>query len=200
MAPRLGNGKICYIELSFVESRPNLAGLALRRRIRCLERGREALVLSFERHSQAPDSLSNLAFMQGSVAENDAGAPGRFQIEGIHRVQTDAGPLGFAMHIGDPSAASSLQPDKYMEAGICAANFGPFAELSGNRLYQYIPSRRIRGVCAAQVTIEVALIEEVCECKLLERRGSCLSDRFGSHNRLYERFRQDQISQPQRRE
>jgi len=120
-----------------------------------------------ERHCQTPDSLSNFTFAQGRIPENDACTPWRFYIERIYGVQTHASYLGFAGHIRDHSAAFPLQPNKNMESGIRPANFGPFGELLANGANQCIPSSSIRGVGPAQVTIKVALADEIRESKLL---------------------------------
>ena len=47
------------------------------------------------------------------------------------------------------------------------------------------------------MTIEVAHAYEVCESKLFQRRRSSVSNRLCGRHRLYQRFGQDEIRQPQ---
>src|SRR5262245_44272698 len=47
------------------------------------------------------------------------------------------------------------------------------------------------------MTIEVAHADEVCESKLFQRRRSSVSNRLCGRHRLYQRFGQDGIRQPQ---
>src|SRR5262245_63521304 len=47
------------------------------------------------------------------------------------------------------------------------------------------------------MTIEVAHADEVCESKLFQRRRSSVSNRLCGRHRLYQRFGQDEIRQPQ---
>src|SRR5262249_25800295 len=49
------------------------------------------------------------------------------------------------------------------------------------------------------MTVEVPHADEVCESKLFQRRRSSVSDRLCGRHRLYQRFRQDEIRQPQSR-
>src|SRR5215468_9883565 len=121
----------------------------------------------FERHSQTPNSFSNLTFAQGGIAKNDACAPWRFYIERIYGVQPHTGHLGFAGHVRNPSTVFPLQPNKNMEPSIRTANFGAFGELLANGANQCTPSSGIRGVGPAEVTIEVALANEIRDSKLL---------------------------------
>jgi hypothetical protein len=72
-----------------------------------------------------------------------------------------------------------------MESGIRTANFGSFAELLANDANQCIPSRGVRGVGPAEVTIEMAFADEIRESELLQGGGSRVSNRFGSRNRFY---------------
>ena len=86
-----------------------------------------------------------------------------------------------------------------MESGIRTANFGPFAELLANGGNQCIPSRGIRGVGPAEMTIEMAFADEIRESELLQaRRFPCLQSPLAAAT-APPTIREDEISQPQGR-
>jgi hypothetical protein len=72
-----------------------------------------------------------------------------------------------------------------MEPGVGAADFSSPTELLANGANERIPSRGVRGVGPAEVTIEVAFVNEIRKSELLQSGRSRVSHRFRSRDRFY---------------